>query len=262
MGILGVAFAAGLYWAAKKLHVDTDERIELLTNMLPGSNCGSCGYSGCAGMAKALAEGKAKPGACGPGGSKCAEQVAQFLGVAAGEVQKKVAQVGCRGNTSQDPRADYNGLPDCRAAHLVVAGPKACVYGCLGLGTCVHACKFDALSQDNRGVPVVNKEQCTGCGACADVCPRGVIKIVDAGAISFVRCSSPVDGKTTRGMCAEGCIGCRICERTCQYGAVHVTGGLARIDPTKCIGCGECALKCPRNCILAAGEDFVVATAG
>ena len=134
-----------------------------------------------------------------------------------------------------------------------------CVYGCLGFGTCVEACQFDALTQDERGVPIVDTEACVGCGECAEVCPRGVIRMVEDGNHSFVQCNSPLEGRTVRTVCREGCIGCRACERVCKHEAVHVIDGLAVIDPEKCTGCGECAAKCPTKCILPAGTTFVVA---
>lgn len=262
MGALGVAFAGGLYYAAKKLQVDTDERLELLTNILPGYNCGACGFSGCSGMAQALLEGKAPVDGCSPGGPVVVGKIAEFLGTKADHVERKVAHVACRGNLSFDPRADYAGLPDCRAANMVVGGHRTCVYGCLGFGTCVEACEFGALSQDERGVPVVDTAACVGCGKCAEVCPRGVIRMVEDGKHSFVRCNSPADARTVRSMCQEGCIGCRACERICHYEAVHVVDGLAVIDASKCTGCGECAIKCPTKCIKPAGAVFTVESAG
>lgn len=260
MGVLGVAFAGGLYYAAKKMHVETDERIELLSNILPGSNCGACGFSGCSGMARALLDGTALPGGCPPGGTAVAQRVAELLGVQAVQGERKVAQVACGGNTTFAPRADYDGLTDCRAANLVAGGQKSCVYGCLGLGTCVSACQFGALTQDERGVPVVDIAACVGCGKCAEVCPRDLIKMVEAGNYAFVHCNAPVDGRTVRSMCSEGCIACRACERTCQYDAIHVVDNVARVDPAKCTGCGECAAKCPTKCIGMAGKAFVVAS--
>jgi electron transport complex protein RnfB len=258
MGALGVAFAGGLYYAAKKLQVDTDERIELLTNILPGYNCGACGFSGCSGLAQALLEGKASANACSPGGAEVAARVADALEMTVTPVKRKVAHVACRGNLSFDPRADYEGLQDCRAAHMVVGGHRTCVYGCLGFGTCVQACQFGALTQDERGVPIVDTAACVGCGECAEVCPRGVIRLVEDGKHSFVRCNSPLEGRTARTVCQEGCIGCRACERVCHYEAVHVIDGLAVIDASKCTGCGECAVKCPTKCIKPAGAAFVV----
>ena len=259
MGALGVAFAGGLYYAAKKFQVDSDERIELLVNILPGYNCGACGFSGCSGLAQALVEGKASPHACTPGGPEVAARVADVLETTAKPTKRKVAHVACRGNLSYDPRADYEGLQDCRAAHMVVGGHRMCVYGCLGFGTCVEACQFDALTQDERGVPIVDTEACVGCGECAEVCPRGVIRMVEDGNHSFVQCNSPLEGRTVRTVCREGCIGCRACERVCKHEAVHGIDGLAVIDPEKCTGCGECAAKCPTKCILPAGTTFVVA---
>ncbi|HHV54216.1 MAG TPA: RnfABCDGE type electron transport complex subunit B [Firmicutes bacterium] len=257
MGLLAVAFAVLLVWASRRFTVQEDPRVELLANLLPGANCGACGFSGCSGFAKAAVEGKAPADGCRAGGPGVAARVAEVLGVAApAGVTRQVAHVFCAGTQALAKRTgEYRGLPDCRAAELVSGGGKACTYGCLGFGTCVEACPFDALTMGPEGLPVVDERKCTGCGICTQVCPRGVIQLVDAGRRTFVNCLSPLPGKLVRQVCQAGCIACNICERLCEHDAIHVLGNLATITPELCIACGQCSAKCPTHVIECRREE-------
>ena len=254
MGVIGILFAIGLFYAAQAFRVDEDERVELLTNMLPGANCGACGFSGCSGLAQALAQGKAQPGQCAVANNEQLARIAKFLGVEAPHAERQVARVMCGGTAAKaTQRAEYIGLEDCRAAHLVASGPKGCTYGCLGLGTCVRECPFEAMVLGPDGLPVVDESLCTGCGICTQVCPRGIMQLVSPEAPLTVRCVSPLGGKQVRAVCQAGCIACKICERTCEQDAIHVIDNLARVNPELCNGCGACVEKCPTHCLELTG---------
>ena len=67
--VIGLIAGLGLAIASILLAVPKDEKAEAIEEMLPGANCGACGFSGCSGYAKALAHGEAKPGLCAPGGA-------------------------------------------------------------------------------------------------------------------------------------------------------------------------------------------------
>lgn len=248
LGTMGLVFGLVLAVASRIFAVKTDERLEPMLQALPGANCGGCGYSGCGAYAQAVLDGKAKIGLCVAGGDAVAGEMAKLMGVAPVKTQRRVAMVKCRG-TDVRQKAVYDGIADCLAASKVAGhGPLVCEYGCLGFGTCVSACKFDALHiVDGRAR--VDAEKCTGCLACAKLCPRGIIVPVPYDADIVVACSSKAAGSVTVRGCSVGCIGCSRCEQVCPNGAIHVTEHLASIDYEKCVSCGLCAEVCPRNLI-------------
>jgi len=251
MGAFGILFAIGLSYAAGKFKVDSDPRVELLASLLPGANCGGCGFSGCQGYAEALVTGQASLSGCNVCGNDALEQMSQLLGQEVPEkTGRQVARIKCRGDY-QLARwvARYEGVQDCRAASLVGTSPKGCQEGCLGLGSCVKACSFQAIHMGADHLPVVDEDSCTGCGSCAKACPRGVVAMVSAESTVVVRCTSHDRGRAVRENCQAGCIACKACEKVCQEGAIQVVEGLAIIDAKKCIGCGLCVAKCPSKCI-------------
>lgn len=257
MGTMGVLFGAGLAWASRKFAVESDSRIDDIEAVLPGANCGGCGYPGCRGLAEAIVAGKAPVDGCPVGGSAVAAEVAKIMGVELeGGCERLVALVRCGGGHAQaKDRAEYVGIDDCRAAELVAGGSKGCEYGCLGLGSCVKACPFDAIAMGPNGLPVVDKAACTACGRCVVACPRDLIALVPCNMYVHVLCRSYDRGKEVRDNCQVGCIGCKACERACEHDAIHVTDFLAEIDYTKCTNCGACAAKCPTKAIII--EDGV-----
>jgi NADPH-dependent glutamate synthase beta subunit-like oxidoreductase/Pyruvate/2-oxoacid:ferredoxin oxidoreductase delta subunit len=164
--------------AAKLFYVYVDPKIEAVTGALPGANCGGCGQPGCVANAEAIIAGKASPSSCVAGGPEVAEAVAAALGVAVEAVEPNIARPGCYfGVAKADTKFFYQGLDDCRAAALMNGGMKVCTIGCLGLGTCVRACPFNALAMGPEGLPVVDPKRCTGCGTCERICPKHIIHL-------------------------------------------------------------------------------------
>lgn len=237
LGIFSVLFA-----------VKRDGKVQALRELLPGANCGACGYSGCDGYAEAMARGEAKPGLCTPGGEAVARATGEILGVSA-SVTPMRARVRCAGCGKNAPkRFSYEGIPSCRAAAAYYGGDKACSYACLGYGDCVAVCPVHALTV-SRGIAAVDPEICTGCGLCAKACPKQIIELLPTRPMAFVACSSRDKGALARKYCQTPCIGCMRCQKACQQGAVTVSDSLAKIDPQKCTACGACVAVCPQGCI-------------
>lgn len=240
LGIASIAFK-----------VKTDEREDAIQQALPGNNCGGCGYPGCSGLATAIVKGEAPVNACPVGGEAVAKAVGIIMGVEAEAGKRKVAFVKCQGDC-EHTHMDYNytGQQDCQMLNFVPnQGPKSCNFGCQGYGSCVRVCQFDAIHVVN-GVAVVDKEKCKACGKCLTVCPRQIIEMVPYEAEYLVACNSKEKGPATKKSCTIGCIGCGLCKKNCEAGAVAVGSFLATIDYDKCVACGVCAKKCPKKCIV------------
>ena len=246
--IVGLLGAVVLVAAAHFMQVEEDPRIAQVQEVLPGANCGACGYAGCADYAKAIVEG-APVNKCVPGGAAAAEKAAAVMGVEAGEVVKRKAIVACQGDYDHtSDKYNYEGIESCAACAALYAGRSACEYGCLGYGDCVKACKFDAITVSN-GLARINPEKCTGCGACEQACPKRVIWIRPESEKPVVMCANHERGALTRKACSAGCIGCMKCEKGCPEGAIKVVNNVARVDYDKCTGCRKCMNECPVHAI-------------
>lgn len=249
LGVLGLVFGMILDYASKKFAVEVDPKEEEVLNALPGANCGGCGFPGCGGLAAAIAKGEAPVNGCPVGGADTAAKIASIMGVEAGAGDKMVAKVLCKGtceNTKQ--KYEYSGIKDCRAASVLIGGPKGCEYGCLGLGSCVQVCEFDAIHIID-GVAVVDEEKCVNCGKCIAICPKNLIESKPANKAVVVECKSKAFGKDVKNVCDVGCIGCGICEKTCKFDAIHVVDHIAVVDYDKCKECNMCVKKCPTGAI-------------
>lgn len=252
VGIVGIFVGLFLGVAGLKFKVEVDEKEEAVLAALPGNNCGGCGYAGCSGLATAISKGEAPVNACPVGGEETGKKIAAIMGVEAQDSEKMVAYVHCQGDCDKaNTDYEYSGAKDCRMMSFVPGGgPKSCNSGCLGYGTCVAACPFQAIEIVN-GVAVVDKEKCKACGKCLEVCPKHLISLIPYEAKMVVACSSTDKGPVTMKACQVGCIGCGLCVRVCPNEAVKVEDFHAVIDQQKCTGCGACAEKCPKKAIVA-----------
>jgi RnfABCDGE-type electron transport complex B subunit len=249
LGILGVVFGVGLAIASKKFAVQVDPRLEKIHGLLPGSNCGACGGAGCFGFAESILSGKLSVDACRVAQEEVKEKIAKLLGQKIEKKVKKVAVLHCNGGKKVKDRFLYQGIEDCIAANLVLGGQKECTWGCLGFDTCVKVCPFGAIKMSDEGLPIVDKDKCKACNKCVLACPKKLFTLVPVTHNVYVTCTSHDLGKDTKAVCPVGCIACKLCEKACQFDAIHVIDNLAVIDYHKCTSCGECVKVCPMKTI-------------
>ena len=260
LGAIGLIAAVVLFAASRKFAVYEDPRIAQVGELLPGANCGGCGFPGCSGMADALVKG-ADAGSidglsCPVGGAETMGKVADLLGLAIANSEPMVAVVRCNGTCEHRQKiVEYAGLRTCAAMNACGAGETACGYGCLGCGDCVAACQFDAIHiNEETGLPEVDEEKCTGCGACSKACPRNVIELRKKGPKGrrvFVSCVNKDKGAIAMKACKAACIGCGKCLKECKFEAITVENNLSYINPDKCRLCKKCVEACPTHAIIA-----------
>lgn len=234
--------------ASKVFAVEVDERVDAVKEVLPQINCGACGYSGCEDYANAVINGEVT-NLCKPGGDETSKKISEIMGSGYLDVTEEVAFVHCNGNCkATSDKFEFEGMPSCSAANRFYNGKGVCASACLGYGDCVAVCAYDAICMVD-GIAVIDPERCTACGLCVKQCPKLLITMKPETNIVSVACSSKDSGKVTRQLCSNGCIACKICERKCEYDAIHVIDNRAIIDSDKCTNCGVCVQVCPVKCI-------------
>lgn len=250
VGITGIVIGILLGIAGDKFKVEVDQKEIDVRSELPGNNCGGCGFAGCDGLAAAIAKGEAPVNACPVGGEPVASKIAAIMGAEVGESTRMTAFVKCAGDCNKaKENYYYSGVKECTQMPFTPnGGSKACTFGCMGYGSCVKACDFDAIHIVD-GIAVVDKEKCKACGKCVATCPRNLIEIIPYEAPVTVQCASKDKGKDVMSVCSTGCIGCMLCTKQCEFGAITVENNVAHIDYEKCTGCGKCAEKCPKKII-------------
>jgi Na+-translocating ferredoxin:NAD+ oxidoreductase RNF subunit RnfB len=250
LGVLGLVFGALLAFASIKFFVEVDERVTKIREILPGANCGGCGFPGCDGYADGVVNAGVKVNLCAAGGSAVAGGIAEIMGVS-GEASIPVrAFLKCKGSPDLSVgNAIYAGIKDCRSAAVLPGGsPKACLFGCIGLGTCEKVCVFGAMTIKD-GLASVDPSKCVGCGTCVAICPKSVLTLIPQTSNVQVVCNSNWRGPDVKKVCSVGCIGCGVCAKVCPAGAITVERNLAVVDAAKCTNCGTCVAKCPAKSI-------------
>lgn len=252
---IGIASAVILYLVAQKFKVEEDPRIDIVEGLLPGANCGGCGYPGCRGLAEAAVKSDTLDGiSCPVGGASTMSQIAAALGREVKAQAPKIAVVRCNGNCTNRPRtSEYDGARSCAIEHSLYVGDTACAFGCLGCGDCVTACPFDAIHMNPETLlPEVSDDKCVACGACVKACPRNIIELRNKGPKDrrvFVSCVNKDKGGVARKACKVACIGCGKCVKECPFEAITLENNLAYIDYSKCRLCRKCVSVCPTGAI-------------
>lgn len=257
LGVTGLLAAVILYFVAQKFKVEEDPRIDEVTEVLPGANCGGCGFAGCRALAEACVKADSLDGLlCPVGGQETMKRVGDILGLAPATAEPMVAVIRCNGTCAARPRTSiYNGTRTCQIMNSLYVGETNCSFGCLGCGDCVSACQFGALKiNQGTGLPEVDEEKCTSCGACVKACPRHIIELRKKGPKSrrvYVDCVNKDKGASARKACLNACIGCGKCQKECPFDAITVENNLAYIDYNKCRLCRKCESVCPTGAIHA-----------
>ncbi len=256
LSLLGVVSAVILYFVVQMFRVEEDPRIDEVEKMLPGANCGGCGFAGCRGFASAMvAQEDISQLYCPVGGAEPMQAIASYLGKTPAEKMPQTATLKCGGCNEKRPRTNsYDGAKSCAIASSLYVGESGCAAGCLGFGDCVAVCQFGAMAiNEQTGLVEIDAEKCTACGACIKSCPRSLIELrkrwPKERAI-YVACNSTLKGAQVMKACKAGCIGCGKCVKECAFGAIEVKNNLAYIDPMKCKLCRKCVNVCPTGAIL------------
>lgn len=260
LGILGLLMGLFLAYASKKYEIQRDKNVEKIKDILPGVNCGACGYPGCSGYAEAITKG-AEINLCSPGGEKVMELISQITGKNGEKSEKMVARVLCQGdNTKVTKVYEFESeIKTCSNANLYFGGDKSCMYSCLGYGDCRKVCPVGAIKNTEKGLVVVDEELCISCGKCVEVCPKKVIKMLPYKSKVTVFCNNKEKAQIAKKNCQVACISCGVCKKACPVDAIEIVGNLAKINPEKCINCGICALKCPTNAIRSELKEYRIA---
>lgn len=252
LGGVGLTFGTLISLAHRKLWVWEDPRIDAVTGLLPGANCGACGYAGCRAFAEAAVRGEAAPAACTVMGEGEVQVVASYLGVDAGEAVKRVARLLCAGGSDVAvSKAAYDGLESCAAAVAVGGGGKGCAWGCVGLADCAVACTFDAIRMNDVDLPVVDPEKCTACDDCVEACPLDLFVLMPLDHRLIVQCRSLLTGDAATAVCRVACDACGRCAVDAAPGVIAMRDGLAVVDYARIdLADLSATARCPTGAIV------------
>ena len=253
---VGALSAIILFFTSTKFRVYENPLIDEVLKVLPGVNCGGCGHPSCRGFAVACINAESLNNmVCTVGRRPTMELVATIVGKRARSIVPTLAVVKCGGECDFRPRTNhYDGVSSCAIVHNLYGGATGCSWGCLGLGDCEVACKFDALHINKiTQLPEINEEKCVSCNACVKACPKLIIELRKNKHKSrriYVNCSNKHKGEGIIKSCAVACTGCEKCVEECAYDAISIANNLAYINSEKCTLCRRCVDVCPTSAIV------------
>jgi Na+-translocating ferredoxin:NAD+ oxidoreductase RNF subunit RnfB len=255
LGSTGVIAAFILYFLAKQFEVKEDIRIGRVLEILPGVNCGGCGFPGCGGFATACVNADSLDGlSCPVAEPGLMKKVGAIIGLDADETIQMTAVLRCNGTCEARSRTNiYDGAKSCAVISSLYSSDTGCSYGCLGLGDCVAACLFDAIHINPvTGLAEVSEDKCVACRVCEKACPKNLIEMRKKGLKShriYIACINKDKGGIARKACQNACIGCNKCLKECDYNAITIAQNIAYIDDAKCRLCSKCVPVCPTGAI-------------
>ncbi len=259
LGGVATVFGALISLANHRFKVWEDPRIDEVRDLLPGADCGACGQAGCRAFAEELTKGTVAPAECTVMSPDAIEDVAHYLGIDAGEADRRVARLLCAGGRDVAPyKGRYHGVESCAAAAAVTGGGKACPWGCLGYADCAVACDFDAIVMGPTGLPVVDPLKCTACGDCVEACPLGLFVLMPQSHHLVVQCKNLLSGDAAEAVCSVACNACGRCAADAEAGLIAMVDGLAVIDYEKIeLENPKAIERCPTGAIVwIEGQQF------
>jgi len=250
LGLIAFIIGISLNFIANKFKIEESEDVESVLGILPMANCGGCGYPNCEAYAKAIVNDKEEINKCSVGGVEVLTSLGKYLNIQTEYKDAvKYAIVGCNGKKAKE-KYEYEGIKTCASESMIQGqGHLVCTYGCLGHGDCKVSCEFGAIKIE-EGVAVINKDKCVACGKCIETCPKQLIKMIDSNTKIKLLCNNEKKGREVKLACQDGCIGCMICKKVCEFGAVTFENNLPIFDNDKCTYCKKCIEKCPSKCLI------------